>query len=99
VPDNVREGASVARFGAALKWLDGKCHRKYTAAGRVSETVRAVLLQPDARVKQAQAVAEPLDLSEWRKPIPLLSRTQRQSRRKPAKPEMFDCCGKGEKVR
>jgi len=23
VPDNVREGASVARFGAALKWLDG----------------------------------------------------------------------------
>ena len=31
VPDNVREGALVARFGAALKWLDGKCHRKYTA--------------------------------------------------------------------
>jgi len=37
VPDNVREGALVARFGAALKWLDGKCRRKYTAAGRVSE--------------------------------------------------------------
>src|SRR6478672_4817148 len=32
VPDNVREGASVSRFGAALEWLDGKCHRKYTAA-------------------------------------------------------------------
>jgi hypothetical protein len=31
VPDNVREGALAARFGAALKWLDGKCHRKYTA--------------------------------------------------------------------
>ena len=61
VPDNVREGALVARFGAALERLDGKCHRKYTAAGRVSETVRAVLLEPDARVKQAQAVAEPLD--------------------------------------
>ena len=59
----------MARFGAALKWLDGKCHRKYTAAGRVSETVRAVLLQPDARVKQAQAVAEALDISERRKPI------------------------------
>jgi len=31
VPDNVREGASVSRFGAALEWLDGKCHREYTA--------------------------------------------------------------------
>jgi len=31
VPDNVREGALAVRFGAALKWLDGKCHRKYTA--------------------------------------------------------------------
>jgi len=53
VPDNVREGALVVRFGAALERLDGKCHRKYTAAGRGERTVRAVLLEPDARAKQA----------------------------------------------
>ena len=31
VPDNVREGWFNVRFGATLEWLDGKCHRKYTA--------------------------------------------------------------------
>jgi hypothetical protein len=41
------------------KPLYGKCHRKYTALGRGERTVRAVLLEPDARAKQAQAVRSP----------------------------------------
>jgi hypothetical protein len=53
VPDNVREGG----VKATLRKVPQRIYRRRPG----ERTVRAVLLEPGARVKQAQAVAEPLD--------------------------------------
>src|SRR5438270_29021 len=53
VPDNVREGG----FKATLRKVPQKIYRRRPG----ERTARAVLLEPDARAKQAQAVAEPFE--------------------------------------
>jgi hypothetical protein len=52
VPDNVREG----EFKLTLRKVP---QRIYRLEGRGERTVRAVLLEPDARAKQAQALRSP----------------------------------------
>jgi hypothetical protein len=59
----VVSGVPDSRFAwwGALKATLRKVPQKIYRRRPGERTVRAVLLEPDARVKQAQAVAEPLD--------------------------------------